>query len=624
MTLLEHISNPDDLKKLSINKLKPLATEVRERIIQIVQNNGGHLSSNLGIVDVTIALHYVFESPKDAMVWDVSHQCYAHKIITGRNKEFSTLRQKNGLSGFTKCLESEHDWFDTGHASTAISSALGLLTGRKLLGQKGKVIAIVGDGALTGGMAMEAISHAGQISKNLIVILNDNQMSISGNTGALSRYLSRLTTTTQYQSFRYNFDRIAEKIPLIGKPLMNIVFRLKRAIKGLVFTNNLFSDLGFDYVGPLNGHNINELIRVFTQIKKVKRPVVVHLLTQKGRGFAPAEKDPITYHGVAPKSPQSLKTPTITFTEVFSNKIVELAKKDTSIAAITAAMTSGTGLSHFARLFPNRFYDVGIAEGHAVTFAGGLSRAGIKPIVAIYSTFIQRSVDQLIHDIAIQNIPAVFVLDRAGPVPADGETHQGIFDISLLRPIPNISLFAPASQIELEQCLDWAVLQTMPVIIRYPKNYCPIEKKEFSLPIETGRGVLIKSDTKLAKKSIADILFVCTGGIFPEVLDAVSELQTHGKTADIYNLRFLKPLEKEYFLSIVAPYDRILFVEDAIRIGGIGTYLESLLNRRLPGKKTEVTGFPDRFLSQGNRQEILEDAHLNGIYLAKKALQMWD
>lgn len=561
------------------------------------------------------------------MVWDVSHQAYAHKILTGRNEQFSTLRQKDGLSGFTKFSESEHDWFDVGHASTAISSALGLLAGRSILGQKGKVIAVIGDGALTGGMAMEALSHAGQISKDLIVILNDNQMSISGNTGSLSRYLSRLTTTTQYQTFRYNFDRIAEKIPIIGKPFMTAIFRFKRAIKGLVFPNNLFSDLGFEYVGPLDGHNIKELLHVFAQVKNMNRPVVVHVLTQKGRGFSPAEKDPVAYHGFSPIDTQTAQNRSISFTEVFSQKIVELAKKNTRIVAITAAMANGTGLSDFEKLFPERFYDVGIAEEHAVTFAGGLSRAGIKPVVAIYSTFMQRSVDQLIHDIALQNIPAVFVLDRAGAVPADGETHQGIFDISLLRPVPNVSFLAPASQAELESCLDWAIDQETPVVIRYPKNDCPAEKEEFSFPIEVGRGVLVQSGAKVesaSKKSISDMLFVCTGGIFPEVLDAVGELEKLGKTADIYNLRFLKPLDKEYFLAVAAPYKRVLFVEDGIRIGGIGTYLESLLDRNFSGKKTGVSGFPNRFLPQGNRREILDDAHLTGAWLAQKALKMWD
>ncbi len=595
-----------------------LADDVRKRIIEVISSNGGHLASNLGIVDLTIALHFVFNSPSDAFVWDVSHQSYTHKILTNRNDRFNTIRQKNGLSGFTKFEESEHDWFDSGHASTAISSALGLLAGRKLKGDNSKVLAILGDGALTGGMSFEALSHAGQIPNDLIVVLNDNQMSINGNTGSISRYLSHLTATTQYQSFRYHFDRFVEKIPFFGKSFSTLIFRMKRAIKGLVYSNNIFSDLGFEYVGPLDGHNIKELIDVFGKVKKMNRPVVVHVITKKGKGFEPAEKDPVSYHGVSPAVSNDVETKSETFTEVFGKKILDAAKIDDRIVAITAAMTDGTGLTEFAKSFPSRFFDVGIAEEHAVTFAGGIARAGLKPVVAIYSTFIQRGVDQLIHDIALQNIPAVFVLDRSGPVPADGETHQGIFDISLLRPIPNVALLAPASKIELEYSVEWALAQNKPVIIRYPKSTCPEECAAFSEPIEEGRGVLLPLSEKKAS-----MLFVCTGGIVPEVLQAVDILKTHNKSAAVYNLRFLKPLDKGYFLSLAKQYDRILFVEDGIRIGGIGTYLESLLDRNFNDKLTMVSGFPDRFLPQGTRYDILEDAHLTGELLAKKALRLW-
>jgi len=595
----------------------------------VVSNTGGHLASNLGVVDFTVALHKVFDSPSDAVIWDVSHQCYAHKILTGRNNRFHTLRSRGGIAGFTKHEESPHDWFDAGHASTSISSALGLLAGRRLCQNGGKVIAVIGDGALTGGMAMEALSHAGQLAKDLVIVLNDNQMSINGNTGAFSRYLSRLTMTSPYQTFRYNFDRVVEKIPLIGKPFMNIVFRLKRAVKGLVFPSNFFSDLGFEYVGPLNGHHMEEMITVFRRIKKLRRPVVVHLVTKKGKGYAPAENDPVSYHGFSPKT-QAAAAPS--FTEVFSRTLMRRAEEDSRIAAITAAMTDGTGLAEFERRFPERFFDVGIAEQHAVTFAGGLSKAGLKPVTAIYSTFIQRAVDQLIHDIALQNIPAVFVLDRAGAVPGDGETHQGIFDIALLRPVPNVSLLAPASAKELELCLNWALEQNCPVVIRYPKAFVPSEFDEFAQPLSTGCGVLLKdpaSGSSYAEDGVGQsptdkILLVCTGGIFPEVLQAARELKKYGKTADIYNLRFLKPLDKPRFLSAASVYERVLFIEDGIRIGGIGTYLESLLDRYQDGKKTGVSGFPDRFLSQGTRAEIVQDAHLDGVSLAQKALKMWE
>ncbi|WP_428771826.1 1-deoxy-D-xylulose-5-phosphate synthase [Treponema sp. HNW] len=632
LILLENIDCPDDIKQLNIKELKKLSVEIRGRIIDTVGKTGGHLASNLGVVDLTIALHKVFDSPSDAFIWDVSHQCYAHKILTGRNNRFDTLRQKDGLAGFTKREESPHDWFDAGHASTSISSALGLLVGRRLKKEKGKVIAVIGDGALTGGMAMEALSHAGQLSEDLVIVLNDNQMSINGNTGALSRYLSRLTMTAPYQTFRYNFDRLVEKIPLIGKPFMNIVFRLKRAVKGLVFPSNFFSDWGFEYVGPLNGHHMEQMITVFKRIKKLRRPVVVHVVTQKGRGYAPAESDPVSYHGYSPKTSKKAVRPS--FTEVFSHILTAAAEKDERITAITAAMTDGTGLTEFERRFPLRFFDTGIAEQHAVTFAGGLARAGLKPVTAIYSTFIQRAVDQLIHDIALQKGAGIFMLDRSGAVPGDGETHQGIFDISLLRPVPNLSLLAPASEKELELCFNWALTQNSPVVIRYPKSPCPAEHREFASPVIEGRGVLLKEPAASGKLSSASalslsdpadkILLVCTGGIFPEVLEASRELYKCGKSADIYNLRFLKPLDKAYFLSVASSYERVLFIEDGIRIGGIGTYLESLLDRYTDGKKTGVSGFPDRFLAQGSRGEILKDAHLDGPSLAYKALKMWN
>ncbi len=580
-------------------------------------------------MELTIALHRVFDSPKDAIIWDVSHQCYTHKILTGRYNQLSTLRKKDGISGFTKRAESSHDFFDAGHSSTSISSALGLLTSRKLQNQDGKVIAVIGDGALTGGMAFEALSHGGQIAKNLIVILNDNQMSIGKNTGSLSRYLSRLTMTSHYQNFRRYFDSAVSKIPFIGKSLTNFVFRFKRGLKGIIFSNNLFADLGFEYVGPMDGHNLPELERLLTRVKQLERPVVVHVITKKGCGYSPAENDPVTFHGIGPFCTSDgtvEKYDTLSFTESFSRSLEELAEKDDKIVAITAAMMKGTGLTTFAHRYPNRFFDVGIAEQHAVTFAGGLASGGLKPVVAIYSTFMQRAIDQLVHDIALQNIPAVFVLDRAGAVPDDGETHQGIFDISMMRPIPNLALLAPASAAELFSFLAWAVEQKLSVVIRYPKMSCPPEEDEFMLPVEIGRGVLLKSNKNFEGESSADTLFVCTGGIFSEV-KKTTELLAQGFenqkiNCDVYNLRFLKPLDKEYFLQIVKPYKYIVFVEDGIRIGGIGTYLESLLQRSYVGKKTAVCGFPDKFVPQGKRQDILESAHLSPEFLAKKVLRL--
>lgn len=619
------IHSPEDIKNLSYEELNDLASKIRARIIDVVGRNGGHLASNLGVVELTLALHRVFNSPEDALVWDVSHQCYTHKILTGRNEQFDTVRTKDGISGFTKRNESPHDWFDAGHASTSISSALGLLQGREIQNKPGKVVAIIGDGALTGGMAFEALSHAGQISKNLIVILNDNKMSISENTGSLSKYLSRLSMTPPYQNFRLKLHNIFLKLPLGGKFFIKLSFRLKRGLKGIFFNNNLFADMGFEYVGPLNGHNIEELETVLKRTRKIERPVVIHVITQKGKGYSPAENDPTRFHGIGPFCVSDGKSEgydKISFTEVFSDTVLELGAENPKVCAITAAMLKGTGLTKFAHRYPERTFDTGIAEEHAVTFAGGLARSGLKPVVAIYSTFMQRGVDQLIHDIALQRVPAVFVLDRSGAVPDDGETHQGIFDISLLRPVPGVTLLAPASAQELRLFLRWSVEQEMPVIIRYPKASCPPEEDVFSAPVTYGRGVLVKSPLQSKENSRKRRLFVCTGGIFPEVKAAVDVLSKRDIPVDIYNLRFLKPLDKQYFLEVASEYDDIVFVEDGIRIGGIGTYLESLLQRSTEGKQTAVCGFPDRFLAQGKRGEILEEAHLSPAHLARKMLSL--
>lgn len=589
---------------------------MRSVIISVVGKNGGHLASNLGVVELTIAMHCIFYSPKDTFVWDVGHQCYPHKLLTGRYKQFDTLRKLGGISGFTKKTESEHDFFDSGHSSTSISSSLGLLVGRDLQHIDGKVVAVIGDGALTGGMAFEALSHAGQLAKNLIVILNDNQMSISENTGSLSKYLSHLTMTSQYQTFRRRFDRMVDRIPFINKALTDFIFRLKRGLKGIIFRNNLFVDFGFEYVGPLNGHNIVELKTVLKRVSKINRPVVVHVVTQKGRGYSPAENDPATFHGVGPfciSDGTVEKFDTLSFTEAFSNAIVELGEQYKNLVTVTAAMMKGTGLTTFAHRFPERFFDVGIAEQHAVTFAGGLARAGIRPVVAIYSTFMQRAIDQVVHDIALQKAPVILALDRAGAVPDDGETHQGIFDISLFRPIPNMILLAPASAMELNLSLKWALQQQLPVVIRYPKSSCPTEHEAFSLPIVEGCGVMI-SDAEDSR-----LLFVCTGGVFPEVLEASRLLMLKGIQNDIYNLRFLKPLNKEYFLNIVAEYDAVIFVEDGVRIGGIGTFLESLIHVQFPKIHSKVCGFPDNFFPQGKRAQILEKAGLAPFQIATEA-----
>lgn len=632
--LLSSIHSPDDIKKYSQKQLKELASEIRRTIIEVVGKNGGHLASNLGVVELTIALHRVFESPKDAMIWDVSHQCYAHKLLTGRYSQFSTLRTENGLSGFTKKEESPHDYFDNGHSSTSISSALGLLVARDIQHNDGKVIAVIGDGALTGGMAFEALSNAGQLGKNLIVIVNDNQMSIDHNTGAISSYLSRITMTSPYQSFRHNVDRFIQKIPGINKILTKFVFRFKRGLKGLLLSNNLFTDFGFEYVGPLDGHNEKDLETILNRVKNMKRPVVVHVITKKGKGYSPAEDHPERFHGVGPFAISDgtvEKFDSLSFTESFSNALMDLALKRNDIVAVTAAMSKGTGLDTFARHYPERFFDVGIAEEHAVTFAGGLSRGGMLPVVCIYSTFMQRAVDQLIHDIALQNLRAVIVLDRAGAVPNDGETHQGLFDISLFRPVPNIKIMSPATAKDLSICLNYAADTDKAVIIRYPKMSCPTEISAFSKNIEEGRGVFVSAmdfepsfavqfeDSDL--ESVKKILFVTTGGMYSEVLTASRSLSFDNILCDIYSLRFIKPFDDEYFLNLAKNYDGIVFVEDGMKTGGISEELARLCAEN-GIEKIAVKAFPEEFYHQGTRSQVLEQAGLSPENLRESALEI--
>ncbi len=629
--MLENIKSPSDIKGLSHKEIKALAQEIRNEIINVVGKNGGHLASNLGVVELTLALHRVFDSPNDAIIWDVSHQCYAHKLLTGRYDSFSTLRQKDGISGFTNTQESPHDYFINGHSSTSISSALGLLTSWELNKKEGKVIAVIGDGALTGGLAFEGLCNAGQLCKNLIVILNDNQMSIDHNTGAISRYLSRLTMTKSYQSFRYSIDRTIErfatKIPYLGRGIEKFIFRFKRSLKGLILTNNLFTDLGFEYVGPLNGHDEADLEKVLNRVKKLHRPVVVHVVTKKGKGYEPAEKNPEIFHGVGPFDTLTGIVDTnnpLSFTDAFSQILMKNAAANDKIAAITAAMCKGTGLSDFEAQYKDRFFDVGIAEEHAVTFAGGLSKGGIIPVVCIYSTFIQRAIDQIVHDIALQNLHAIFMLDRAGAVPCDGVTHQGVFDISFLRPIPNFVLMAPATKNDLEICFEWALKSDKAVAIRYPKTNCPPDSEIFSSPIELGRGLLIQkvnsSDDKIDSCE-NKVLIVSTGGMYSEVKLAAEKLNEAKALADIYLMRFIKPLDEDYFVQTAKKYKGILFVEDGVRIGGISVYLDELLARN-HFTKTKVLAFGDKFYSHGNRQQILEAAGLSVENITKTVKEL--
>ena len=616
--LLPEINSPRDLKTLSYRGLDRLAAEIRDLIISTVSQNGGHLASNLGVVELTIALHRVYDSPADKIIWDVGHQCYAHKLLTGRYAYFPSLRKSGGIAGFPKVSESPHDAFNTGHSSTSISAALGMLAAEKLLGKATRAAAVIGDGALSGGLAYEALSHAGQLALPLVVILNDNNMSIGPSVGALSKYLSRLSMKARYQRFRRAFDGMVQKIPVAGEILFKIIVRLKRAVKAIFYIDNFFVDLGFEYVGPIDGHNLPQLVQVIKDARNLRKPVVIHVITQKGRGYSFAEENPGSYHGVPAfridqnligrdLTGQDLKAglQAKTFTAVFASALLEAAGADERIVAITAAMEEGTGLSPFRKAFPERFFDVGIAEEHAVTFAAGLATMGLRPIAAIYSTFIQRGVDQIIHDVCLQNLPVIFALDRCGLIGDDGETHQGVFDISLFRSAPNMTILAPAAEEELVQMLRWALSNHGPVMIRYPKAPCPSGEPAFFLPVEEGRGVWIRHTE-------ARICIVFTGSLYAQVLQAEEILESEEIFADLYNLRFLKPVDEAYLAEILDRYEFVIVAEEGRAAGGFGEYLSELVLRRNCSCKLSVLAVREEFDALGTRGELLGRNGLDG------------
>jgi len=628
-TLLSKINSPDDLRKLNLKELNLLVHEIRRTIVRTVASNGGHLASNLGVVELSIALHRVFNSPEDKIVWDVGHQCYAHKLLTGRFSSFSLLRRKEGLAGFPKRSESEHDAFNTGHSSTSISAALGLLAADRMQGGKSCAIAVIGDGALTGGLAYEALSHAGHLGLPLIVILNDNKMSISANVGGLSKYLSRLSLKTKYQIFRRHFDAMVKKIPFIGEAFFSLILRLKRAVKAVFYIDNFFVDLGFEYVGPIGGHNIQTLTEVLKDARRLNRPVVVHVITRKGKGYGFAEDDPDSYHGVgsfsvdggiAQSGDQGRK---LTFTESFSKAVFAACERDRRVVAVTAAMQTGTGLSSLAQSFPERFFDVGIAEEHAVTFASALAARGLRPVVAIYSTFIQRAVDQVIHDAALQKLPVVIALDRAGLVGADGETHQGLFDIALFRSAPNTAILAPAGETEMRLMLDWALEHAAgPVMLRYPKAYCPDEAQAFHEPLKKGRGVWVSKSGK------GQVCLAFTGSLYSQAREAAAILRERGIEADLYNLRFLRPVDEDHLAGIFNSYELACVAEEGMREGGFGEYAAALARRRNCKAAVVIAAVESGFLENdralGTREELLALNDLDGGGIAGTIISQYD
>lgn len=595
-SLLDKISCPAELKKLSVKDLNGLAEEIRKFLIENVSQTGGHLAPNLGVVELTLALHAVFNCPKDQIIWDVGHQSYVHKLVTGRKQEFATLRQYEGMSGFPKRAENECDAFDTGHSSTSISAALGMALARDLKKEKNDIVAVIGDGAMTGGMAFEALNHAGHVGTRLIVVLNDNEMSIAENVGALAGYLSRMRTDPMYYKHKEDMEQILKKIPAIGPTVVKAVERIKDSFKYLMVPGMLFEELGFTYLGPINGHDVNLTKTFLERAKKIKGPVLVHVITKKGKGYEHAEKNPDKFHGISPfdiRTGNTLgKSKNVSYTEVFGKTLCDIAAKNDKVVAITAAMPTGTGLTPFSKMYPKRFFDVGIAEQHAVTMAAGMAVNGFTPVVAVYSTFLQRAYDQILHDVVLQGLHVIFAIDRAGIVGEDGETHQGVFDISYLRHMPGIVIMAPKDELELEKMLQAAVEMDGPVAIRYPRGAgIGAGAHKNSAPVELGKAEILTEGK--------DITIAAAGPIVYEALEAAHRLKEKGISAAVINARFIKPLDEAVLLDQLKNTGLLLTVEENALQGGFGSAVLEILNNngiKIPVKRL---GVPDQFICHG-------------------------
>lgn len=608
--LLAQINSPEDLKKLDVRSLEQLAKEIRDCIVATVEKTGGHLGANLGVVELTLALHSVLSTPRDKIIWDVGHQCYAHKLITGRRDRFHTLRQWGGLSGFPVPRESEHDHFGVGHSSTSISAAAGMVIARDLKGQDFKVVAVIGDGALTGGMAFEGLNHIGSLGRDIIVVLNDNEMSITSNVGALSDYLGRIRSHSFLYQAREGLAAFLRRIPLVGQPLAKIAHRLKITLKQML-PGQFFEELGFAYLGPFDGHNIGELQRAIRAGLARRGPVLIHVYTQKGRGHALAEESPHRYHGVSPSNGAPPSTAP-SFSDVFGESLVRLAEDNGNIVAITAAMRDGTGLGPFAKAFPERFFDVGIAEQHALTLAAGMAKEGLRPVVAIYSTFLQRGYDQIIHDLALQKLPVVICVDRAGVVGDDGATHQGVFDISFLRAVPGLTILAPRTASELQAMLEWALQQEGPVAIRYPRGEaaalepCPRFPTAHSIP---------PVEVKLGRDGV---MFAV--GPMVEVALAAAELLEPEISFAVVNMRALKPLDSSFVKQVVEGKKCVVTLEDHVLAGGFGSSILEVL-QGMGGSAAQCRvvrlGYPDAFIPHGPIERLHEEYGLTAPQVAE-------
>lgn len=607
--MLEKINEPKDLKKLTIKEKEQLAEEIREKLINIVSENGGHLASNLGVVELTIAIESVFDLPKDKVVWDVGHQTYVHKMLTGRQAQMKNIRKLNGIAGFPKTNESKYDSFNTGHSSTSISAAMGMAKARDIKKQNNNVIAVIGDGALTGGMALEALNHVGSSQTKMMVILNDNEMSISKNIGGINMLLSKLRARKAYTVSNKSGKKVIYKIPLVGKKIVKIIQRAKQSMKQLIIPKMFFEDIGFKYLGPVDGHNIEDLEILLSRAKDLEEPVLVHVLTKKGKGYKYAEQNPDRFHAISSFNKEDgtlKKNKEKDYSAVFGEKLINMAEKNEKIVAITAAMKDGTGLNEFSKKFPNRFFDVGIAEQHAVTFAAGLAKEGMVPFVPIYSSFYQRAYDQVIHDVCMQNLPVIMCVDRSGIVGADGETHQGIFDMSFFKIVPNISIMSPKNFKELQDMMEFAVDLKRPVVIRYPRGTEGNEKFENQEKIILGEPEILKDGN--------DVTIIAIGNQVDKAIKISKELKKQNIMAEVINTRFLKPLNEEKIIKSISKTRFVVTIEDSTIIGGLSsTVNEMIIKNKLENIKLKNFAYPDVFVEHGKVEEIEEKYGLDEI-----------
>ena len=604
--ILNNITNPKDLKKLNYEDKKELAEEIRSYIIDVVSKNGGHLASNLGVVERTIALHSIFDTPKDKIIWDVGHQTYVHKILTGRKNQMKTLRRLDGISGFPKTTESEYDCFNTGHSSTSISAALGMARARDILNENYKVIAVIGDGALTGGMAEEALNDAGASKSNIIVVLNDNEMSISKNVGGISLLLGKMRTKNVYTKANEKVRIRMGNIPKVGNKIVKLTSRIKNSIKQIFISKMYFEDIGYTYLGPVDGNDIEAVEEILEQSKKCKGPVLVHVVTKKGKGYKLAEKNPSKFHGTAPfdkKTGEVLKAKSKDYSKVFGEKLVEIAKNDNRIVAITAAMADGTGLSEFKKKYPKRFFDVGIAEQHAIGMAAGMAKSGLIPVVPIYSSFYQRAYDQVIHDVCMQNLHVIMCADRAGIVGNDGETHQGLLDMASFSIVPNMTIMAPKDFKEFEQMINFAVNFNGPILIRYPRG------GEGKLKLKCNEKIVL-GESELLKEG-SDVTIIAIGKMVEKAVEVADEFSKIGVNAEIINARFLKPFDENKIIESIEKTKNVITIEDGFIKGGLATTVNELIAKNgIIDVNIKNCGYDDEFVKQGSVQELEQ---INGL-----------